>query len=218
MRAAAPVVEPLTREGAARAALHELAKGIYATQRPTLGQRLLDRLVQFLGDALQRATAAAPGGGWGLLALLALLVAAIVAIRLRTGPLARATRSRLEVGLGATVSAEEHRRRADAHAAAGRYAEAVRERLRALAADLERRAVIEPRPARTADEMAAEAGAVLTDIAADLRRAARTFDDVWYGGRTATADMDAELRAVDGRVQESHPGAAKPASVPALRG
>lgn len=210
------MLEPLTRAGAQEAAAAELSKGIYQSQRPSLRQQLASALLRWLDDGLQAATSRAPGGVWGLVALVLLLVAAVIAIRLQTGPLARrAGRPDRPDPVGATLSPDQHRRNADRHAAAGRYAEAVRERLRALVADLERRAVLDPRPARTADEMAGEAGAVLPTVADDLRRAARTFDDVWYGSRRATSAMDADLREVDRRVQQARPVGSGAAASPA---
>jgi hypothetical protein len=197
----------VTRSGAQADAARELSKRIYREQQPSLTQQLINKVLELLAKVFQQASHASPGGGRGLLALLAVVIALIVAVRLRSGPLARSARLPRRLELAATVSAAEHRRRADAHAAEGRYAEAIRERLRALVADLERRAVLEPRPARTADEMAAEAGALLPSVAVDLRRAACTFDDVWYGGRPATAAMDAELRAIDQQVQQARTGA-----------
>jgi hypothetical protein len=81
----------------------------------------------------------------------------------------------------------------------------VRERLRAIVRSLEERAVLEPRPGRTADEAASEAGAALPDCAAGLRSAALLFDDVWYGGRPAGPEGDAALRELDDRVRSARP-------------
>jgi len=39
----------------------------------------------------------------------------------------------------------------------------------------------------------------------DLRRSARLFDDIWYGGRPAGPDADAALRALDERVRAAQP-------------
>ena len=58
--------------------------------------------------------------------------------------------------------------------------------MRAIVRSLEERALLDPRPGRTADEAAAEAGRALPAHADRLRAAARDFDDVTYGGRTAT--------------------------------
>jgi hypothetical protein len=39
--------------------------------------------------------------------------------------------------------------------------------------------------------------------AGDLRQAARIFEEIWYGGRTATAGMDGAMRAADQRIQSA---------------
>ncbi|MGH8970009.1 MAG: DUF4129 domain-containing protein, partial [Actinomycetes bacterium] len=76
---------------------------------------------------------------------------------------------------------------------------------RAVVRGLEERSLLEPRPGRTADEAAAEGGAVLPDCARDLRQGAAIFDDVWYGGRAATAASHETLRRLDDRVRASRP-------------
>ncbi len=148
---------------------------------------------------------ATPGGPGWLVVLVLLVVAAGVAVRLRVGPLATRAAGDLALFGGRPRSAAEHRAAADAHAARGDWAGAVRERLRAVIRSLEERAVLDERPGRTADEAAAEAGAALPSCAADLRRAARLFDDVWYGGRAADAGSDAALRDLDQKVRAARP-------------
>lgn len=84
--------------------------------------------------------------------------------------------------------------RADRLAAEGRYAEAVRERLRDMVHELVRRQVVEPRAGMTVTE--------LTDAAARVRPATRTalheagtiFSDLWYAQRPATAAHDRRMR------------------------
>ena len=63
--------------------------------------------------------------------------------------------------------------------------------------------VLDPRPGRTADEVAREAGAAVPTIAGDLRAAAEIFDEVWYGGRPATPQYDALMRQADDRVRRA---------------
>lgn len=195
----------LSRAEAARLARAELARAVYLDQRPGLVARLVRWLLEQAGDLLGRVAGAAPGGPAGVVVLVALVVVAVVALRLRVGPLGR--RSAVDPALfaGRARSAAEHRTAADAHAGRGEWAEAVRERLRGVVRGLEERAVLDERPGRTADEAAAEAGAALPSCAADLRRAAQVFDEVWYGGRRADAGSDAVLRAVDQRVREARP-------------
>lgn len=191
----------LGREEAARLAQQELSKQVYQERRPGLWQRLVRWLLDQAGELLDRVAGVSPGGRSGLVVLALLVVVAIVAVRLRVGPFGR--RSPVDPALftGRVRTADEHRAAADAHAARGEWAEAVRERLRAVVRSLEERAVLDERPGRTADEAAAEAGAVLPSCADDLRRATRLFDDVWYGGRPADPTGDAALRALDEKVR-----------------
>ncbi len=191
----------LGREEAARLAQQELSKQVYQERRPGLWQRLVRWLLDQAGELLDRVAGVSPGGRSGLVVLALLVVVAIVAVRLRVGPFGR--RSPVDPALftGRVRTADEHRAAADAHAARGEWAEAVRERFRAVVRSLEERAVLDERPGRTADEAAAEAGAVLPSCADDLRRATRLFDDVWYGGRPADPTGDAALRALDEKVR-----------------
>ena len=66
--------------------------------------------------------------------------------------------------------------------------------------ELESRGALDPRPGRTAGEVARDGGAAVPALADDLRRASVLFDEVWYGGRTADAASYAVLTAVDERV------------------
>ncbi len=198
MIASAPV--ELARDEAAQLAREELAKQIYRDAGPGLVQRVVGWLIERAGELFDDVAGASPGGYAGIAVVLLLVVAAVVAVRLKVGPLGRREAREQSLFSGRARTAAEHRAAADAHAAAGEWADAVRERLRAVVRSLEERAVLDERPGRTADEAAAEAGAALPPVAADLRRAARLFDDVWYGGRPAGPDSDATLRAVDDRV------------------
>ena len=193
----------LTRDSARDAARAELTRREYADAQPPLLVRVAGRLVRELGELLDGAAAAVPGGRLGLLLLLGLLglLAAVVLSRVR--PAGRdGARGALFAG-SAELSAAQHRELAEQAAAEGRFAEAVRERLRAVVRDLEARGVLDPRPGRTAGEIARDAGAAVPAVASDLRRAAVVFDEVWYGGRSADASSYALLVEVDERVGRS---------------
>lgn len=191
----------LGREAAQEAAREELAKQVYREAGPGLVERAVRWLYARLADALDEVAAVSPGGYAGVVVVLLLLVAAAVAIRLRVGPMGRRAALDASLFVGRERSADEHRAAADSHARAGEWAEALRERLRAVVRSLEERGVLEPRPGRTADEAAAQAGAALPSCAADLAAAARLFDDVWYGGRPAGPEADASLRELDRTVR-----------------
>lgn len=195
---------PVGRDEARRAAERELSKGIYHSDEPGPVQRLIERLLTWIGDTVDRAAGAAPGGSLGLLLVFALVVGVIVVVLWRTGPLRREARGNVRpVELSGRQRPDDHRRQADAYAAQGRFAEAVRERMRAIVRELETRGVLEPRPGRTADEVADEAGALVPAVAGDLRTAAAVFDEIWFGGRRASAQADALLRQADEGVRRA---------------
>jgi hypothetical protein len=195
----------LSRAAAARAAREELAKQIYRESGPSLTEQVLRWVFRYIRAVLDRAAGASPGGYVGLVGVVVVVLAIVVALRLGVGPMRRASATETALFVGGARTAAEHRAAADAHAAAGRWAEAVRDRLRAIITGLEERTLLEPRPGRTADEAAADAGAVVPECAADLRAAARVFDDIWYGARPADATQDAMLRSLDDRVRASRP-------------
>ncbi|MDQ1627648.1 MAG: hypothetical protein QOI54_1392 [Actinomycetota bacterium] len=205
-----PVQVPveLGRDAARQLARDELAKAIYRDARPGLTERLLRWLWDQLSAALDSAAGVSPGGYLGLAGVLLVLGVAVVAWWLRLGPLRRADVRAQPLFVGRARTAAEHRAAADAHAAQGRWADAVRDRLRAVITSLEERALLDPRPGRTADEAAAAAGAALPGCAPGLREAAQVFDELWYGGRPASRAHDETLRRLDAQVQAARPARA----------
>ena len=83
---------------------------------------------------------------------------------------------------------------ADRLAAEGRYAEAVRERLRAIVRGLADRRAVEILPGMTVTEVAHAAAAVAPAVESPLRAAAGVFSDIWYGQLPATAEHDTLMR------------------------
>ena len=203
MIASVPV--DLGRDEAAQLAREELAKQVYRDAGPGLVERLVRWLLEQAGRLLDGAAGVSPGGYSGLVVVLLLVAAAVVAVRLKVGPLGRRAAREEALFVGRTRTAAQHRAAADAHAAAGAWAEAVRERLRAVVRSLEERAVLDERAGRTADEAAAEAGRALPSCAAGLRAAAVLFDEIWYGGRPAGPESYATLRDLDAQVQAARP-------------
>lgn len=193
----------LGRDAARRAAREELAKPGYQEAKPPWTYRAVNWVFEQIDKALSKATAVVPGGALGLVVVVLLLAGLVALVVWRTRPSGlRGGDAALFLGSPAT-SAAQHRAAADAAAADGRWAEAVRERLRAVARELENRGVLDPRPGRTADELAREAGSALPEVAAALQRGVRVFDDVWYGGRVADATSYAVLVEVDRTVREA---------------
>jgi hypothetical protein len=90
---------------------------------------------------------------------------------------------------------------ADRMAAEGRYAEAIRERLRESVTTLTSYGVIAPVPARTAQELTTEASANRPAVATPLAGATGIFSEVWYGRRPAGPDQDALMRRLTAEVK-----------------
>lgn len=197
-----PVV--ISREEAQQLARLELAKPDYTRQQESIIDRILSWIGERVNDALNTAGDVSPQA-WVGLAVLALIIAlAVVAIRRRTGALARNASTPLFEGRERTAA--DHRKESERLAEAGAFAEAVRERLRAVVRDLQERGIVEDAPGRTADEIARDAGRALPSVAGDLRAGARAFDDIWYGGRTADRAAYDRLVAVDRAVRDARPG------------
>ncbi|MFI2783238.1 DUF4129 domain-containing protein [Streptomyces sp. ALB3] len=198
-----PVDTP--RVPAREAARDELSDPMYHEHDPNLLERGLDRFWDWIGDLFAGAAGAAPGGPLGLVVVVLAVVGLGSALWWRLGTPRRPVRSPATL-FGSTVrSAADHRAAAAAHAEARRWTEAAQERMRALVRSLEDRAVLDPRPGRTADEAAAEAGRLLPPHAERLGAAARLFDDVTYGGRTADEAAYRTLCTLDQDIEAAKP-------------
>lgn len=198
---------PLTvpRDPAREAAERELSKRIYHENDPSWYQRALDAFWEWLGKLFGAASTATPGGTLGLLVIAVAVLAVLGALWWRLGRPRRTPTAPAALFDDRPRSATEHRATAGTHAAAGRWNEAVQERMRAVVRSLEERALLDVRPGRTADEAASEAGRPLPAHADRLRAAARDFDDVTYGGRQARQDTYQRLAALDDDVQRARP-------------
>ncbi|MFI7246087.1 DUF4129 domain-containing protein [Streptomyces qinglanensis] len=184
----------------------ELSRPEYHQHDPSLLHRALDWLWDRLGDLLRTAAEAAPGGSVGLTVLACVLVLLLVALRLRLGSLrARPTTDSAALFTDRLRNAAEHRAAAASHAGADRWNPAVQERMRALVRSLEERALLDPRPGRTADEATNEAATDLPELAEQLRAAARIFDEVTYADRPAGPTDYALLRDLDNALLHTRP-------------
>ena len=197
-------VEP-SREEARGWALRELAGREYAQARPGLVQRMANWLFERLASV---DVAANPVSAVALAVVIVIVTGVIIWAINRAGGLRRtAHRTGGAVFSTSETTAAEHRAAADRHAAGGAWGLAVVERFRAVARELEERAVLTPQLGRTADEVARDAGRWLPMLAGSLARGARLFDDVLYGDRTVGAVADGELRQLDAAVQRARPAA-----------
>ncbi len=199
-RAFAAVPIDVDRDPARNEAIRELLKSEYAKE--SLLDRVMRAVNQFVGDLLDQESVGVIGSVTARIVLAAIVAAAVVAVILVARRTSRSGTARREGVFGdGRRTAAEHRDAAERLAAQERWAEAVRERLRAVARDLEDRVIIDVTPGRTAGELAAEAGRALPDLAAHLAEAARVFDDVTYGEAPGSAASYAILRDLDDRLR-----------------
>ncbi|MFH9004420.1 DUF4129 domain-containing protein [Streptomyces afghaniensis] len=198
---------PLTtpRDPAREAARRELSKRMYHEDDPSLFQRALDAFWDWLDKLFNAASTATPGGALGLAVIILAVVAVLAALWWRLGTPRRQPTSSATLFDDRPRSAADHRAAAEAHAAQGHWNQAVQERMRALVRALEERALLDVRPGRTADEAAAEAGRALPDHTDRLRAAARDFDDVTYGGRSATEQSYHRIAELDSDLERAKP-------------
>jgi len=158
-----------------------------------------------------------PRGWFGLIVLAVLAIVAVIVIVTWVRP-ARARRAASGAVLtGSGRNARDYRAAAERFAASGDFGAAIVECVRAIAAELEERQILPPRPGRTADELGVEAGRALPGTAAGLRTATRLFDDILYGDKDGTepgyqlvSGVDAEVRSARASAPD---GAAEPAGL-----
>ncbi|MEU1557836.1 DUF4129 domain-containing protein [Streptomyces scabiei] len=201
---------PLTlpRDPAREAARRELSKGMYHQNDPSWYERAMDAFWEWLDKVFGAASAATPGGTLGLVVIVLAVLALLGALWWRLGTTRRAPASSAVLFDDRPRSAAEHRAAAEAQAAQGHWNQAVQERMRGVVRSLEERALLDVRPGRTADEAASEAGTSLPAHAERLHTAARDFDDVTYGGRSASEETYLRLAALDTDLERARPAPA----------
>lgn len=199
-----PVTIP--RDPAREAAERELSKPPYHENDPGLLQRALNGFWDWVDGLFTAASGATPGGTLGLLVIVIAVLALAAALWWRLGTPHRAPVSSSPALFDDRPrTAAEHRAAAEAHAAQGHWNQAVQERMRAMVRALEERALLDPRPGRTADEAAAEASLPLPAHASELHAAAQVFDAITYGARTATEPMYDRLTTLDKALTRTKP-------------
>ncbi|WP_020662395.1 DUF4129 domain-containing protein [Amycolatopsis benzoatilytica] len=194
----------IDRDPARLRAIQELTDPAYQAAKPGLVQRVMQWLGQRIADLLD-ALSGVPGGPLGLLLVLALVILLAVVVRMRVGKVGRAAHSPGEVFGGRRQTADEYRKAAEEAAGRGEFADAMRDRFRALVRGMEERALLDVRSGRTADETVVEAGKFLPELAAKLAEGGRLFDDVHYGGRPGTEPGYRALTELDELVRRARP-------------
>jgi hypothetical protein len=190
------------RDQARELARRELARSIY---RPSLVSRWWHDIVHWLSSVFHPTQAGEPN--WLAVAVLAAVVvlAAFAAFYWLGSPSASGRNRGEPVIPGRPRTAADYRHAAEQLAATGDYQEAIAELVRAIAADLEARDILLARPARTADELAAEAAMAFPAESGELYAVARLFDEVRYGGRPGSQAGYERVQRLDSRVSSSAP-------------
>lgn len=205
--AAEPPVLPGAGE-ARRWAAEELAKPEYREAAPgwleTLWKSLMEWLQSMDGSADAGSTVPSPVIG---IVIAVIIAAAVIIAKPRLNPKARQAKEVFEGN--SVLTPADYRQRAEASAAAGRWGDAVVDRFRALVRSAEDRTILDPQPGRTADEVARELAAPFPAEAQRLGKAARTFDAIRYGNRTADAADYQAMASLDNALE-----ALKPARTP----
>ncbi|WP_426225462.1 DUF4129 domain-containing protein [Pseudarthrobacter sp. DSP2-3-2b1] len=200
--AAEPPVAP-GRDEARRWAEEELAKPEYRDADPGwlagVWEAIMDWLRAVDGPGAD-GTATAP---WIGVFLVALIGAAIILVRPRLN--AKVKRPTDMFDADPTVTATAYRGRAAAAAAAGDWDAAVVDSFRAVVRTAEERNVLDPRPGRTADEVARELATPFSPKARQLGDAARTFDGVRYGNESAGPTAYAAMLELDTALRSLKP-------------
>ncbi|WP_308249692.1 DUF4129 domain-containing protein [Sphaerisporangium fuscum] len=212
----AVVLDDIGREEARRKAVEELVKPEY--QQESLPERVLRLIREFVDSLLDQAPGGVPGGVVALVVVILVVAGLVALIAWQARKATRSHRLGGEELFGARErTAEEHRAEAERLAGQSRWADAIRERLRAIARDLEHRAIVAPQPGRTADELAETAGRELPPFAVRLATAARLFDDVTYGEVPGTAEGYQTMAALDDDLRATRPAASAPMATEAAR-
>ncbi|GGL25860.1 DUF4129 domain-containing protein [Nocardia jinanensis] len=115
-------------------------------------------------------------------------------------------------------AAAVHGSAAERAAAHGDFDTALRERFRAVLRGMEQRGLLEVRRSRTARETSHEASASLpTAHSGELPAAAQAFDEVVYGGRSASEDEYRRLTQADRFSAAAPPPAPEPVDIESAR-
>ncbi len=196
------------REEARRLLEEELQRSRYQQGAPAAQPSWIDDLLRWLDRLTGSLGGAESAPGWILVLVLVGLAVLVIAFLVFGVP--RMRRRSAVVG-DDLFEADDHRdaaamrRDADAAAHAGRYAEAMAERFRAIARALHERTLVTTLPGSTAHDVARRAAVPLPEHAQALEGAAHDFDAVRYLGDPGDRERYESLVALDTAVQRTRP-------------
>jgi hypothetical protein len=100
-----------------------------------------------------------------------------------------------------TAGVGDDRSLADRLAAEGRFAEAIRQRLRDAIGELVAAGVVAPQPGWTAAELATVAAEQRPAVGRPMGQAVEVFSEIWYGARPAGRERDDYMRTLTDQVR-----------------
>ncbi|MBG6216588.1 hypothetical protein IWX75_001032 [Arthrobacter sp. CAN_A6] len=193
----------------------ELAKSVYQEAQPTLLERLITSVLDWLEASFSSLQGLDAGAGTIVLAVGAAVLILIAVVLVRPRLNARGAPAASGVFSGSQVrTAAGHRARAEAAAASGHWDQALTERLRAIIRSAEERVLLDSRPGRTASEAALQLGEAFPRPSADIEWLANRFNEVHYGHLRASADDQQRAATLDGLLEEMRPSPALAPTVP----
>lgn len=197
-----PTVPP---EDARRAADDILSRPEYREPEPSLVERVLEAIGDFLGEAIATLTGSGPGGVIATLVVVGLVgVAAWFLVRSLGATRGRAHPSPEPLVQGTTAPDDPATWIAEAErlAAAGSHRRALRCRYQAMVARLLRDGAVEDVPGRTPRELAAELAARRPGLEDDVGAATEEFEQAWYGGAAVSAQGYHRFSEMVSRIEE----------------
>lgn len=159
----------------------ELSKGVYQEAKPSLFDQIANNILDWLGSLLNDIAGVNANLGSVVITVAAVLLIGL-AIWLIKPRLNRSRAQEDEMFDDDTLlAAAQHRSAAAAASEKGNFSQAVLEQFRAIVRAAEERAVIDPRPGRTAGEVARQLQTAFPDRREALAHAARLFNEIRYG-------------------------------------
>jgi hypothetical protein len=191
----APTPGPVSGPIAQQAAKAQLRKPEYHRHDPNVVTRVIDWILDRLS---QVGSAAGNPAGAALLFVVVVLLALVIFLLWRAGPLGGPRRAAHREDPLRSARRTDHRALARRYTDDGEWALAVREWLRCAVQTIEDRGVLDPRPGRTGTEVAREAGERLPSARDSLIAATQAFEQIWFGRRPATPqDVEVARLAAD---------------------
>lgn len=216
--AVAATVPVLPDGGEARQwAIDELAKSVYQEAKPSLIDQLMSAFFDWLASVFSNLQGVNANLGVVVIAVGAaiLIGLAIWLVKPRLNPAKSSDAEVFDTEKASTSG--QYRSAAAAAADRGSFADAVTEQFRAIVRAAEERAVIDPQPGRTAEEVSLRLGGAFGAFSTELHAAGSTFNGVRYGNHPADRSSYERLVALDEHLLDQRPAYAGAGEVAGMR-